>query len=306
MDIEEAWNNLNLYNQSLETEKPPASMLCKSCKSDNVSYTKTETVCCECGLVIEEFLAIGTSQFDSVPEVANTRRKPHGSSRIEKMQEWYMWTNDEKNTYKLTCYTKQLCTKLQIPEMLSKRICNTVVVVMAAIKKHEGTKRARVKDGIIITCIQYVTSDMNSSSLTAAELAKKIDLDIKYVTKAEKMILELLNGNKINLDKQKILDTQKPYHYVEAVIQKECLQIPENILLEVEKLINICEENDLLLDHTPLSIGVCCFYYILKLHDIALDLKLFSELYDLSVVTVIKTYNKLQLHEKTLFRLLNG
>ena len=72
------------------------------------------------------------------------------------MQDWFMWTNDEKNSYKLSNYTKDLCNKLSIPDTLTPLICNIVNVVISAIKKYEGTKRARVKDGIILSCIEYV------------------------------------------------------------------------------------------------------------------------------------------------------
>ena len=62
-------------------------------------------------------------------------------------------------------------------------------------------------------------------------------------------------------------------------------------------LINICEENDLLLDHTPQSVGICCFYYILKLNNIEIDVKLFIEIYNISAVTLFKTHSKLQQHQ---------
>jgi len=75
-------------------------------------------------------------------------------------------------------------------------------------------------------------------------------------------------------------------------------------LEHTQSLITICEDNDILLDHTPLSVGVSCFYYILKLNNIDIDLKIFSELYDLSVVTVVKTYNKLKVYEKQISNML--
>lgn len=219
------------------------------------------------------------------------------------MQDWYMWTNDEKNIYKLKMYVKNLCQRLKISEYLIDQIVNVVTMVMDTIKRNDGTKRARVKDGIIVICIYYVSKD-TITPYSYMDMAKRLDLDIKYVTRAERLILELLNSKKLNLSKSLVLDTQKPYDYIINTIKSKNLNIDNQILEHTQSLIAICEDNDILLDHTPLSVGVSCFYYILKSNNIDIDLKLFSELYDLSVVTVVKTYNKLKVYEKQITNML--
>jgi hypothetical protein len=79
-------------------------------------------------------------------------------------------------------------------------------------------------------------------------------------------------------------------------MKKHNFKVSPNLMLQVKRLIDICETNDILLDHTPLSTGVCCFYYILKNNNIKIDAKVFSDLYNLSSVTVMKTFNKLKQH----------
>jgi transcription initiation factor TFIIIB Brf1 subunit/transcription initiation factor TFIIB len=214
-----------------------------------------------------------------------------------------MWTNDEKNIYKLKMYVKNLCKDLKISEYLIDQIIDVVIMVMDTIKRNDGTKRARVKDGIIVICIYYVSKD-TVTPYSYMDMAKRLDLDIKYVTRAERIILELINSKKLNLSKSIVLDTQKPYDYIINTIKSKNLNIDNQILEHTQSLITICEDNDILLDHTPLSVGVSCFYYILKLNNIDIDLKMFSELYDLSMVTVIKTYNKLKVYEKQISELL--
>lgn len=273
------------------------NIICKNCKASNVHNINSEYICRDCGVVQTNILCNNVQSFESNIEIAV--RKVGNNTRIKKMQDWYMWSNDEKNTYKLTNYTKDLCHKLNISENMIPSICSTVVHVMNIIKKYDGTKRARVKDGIILTCLQYVLKD-TYHDISAIELAKKINLDIKYITKADKIILELISHKKLDLEKKSILDIKKPYQYVLDVINKKNIYIPNEILDQIQTLIQMCETHDLLLDHTPLSVGVCCFYYILKLNNIPCDLKLFSELYDLSVVTVIKTFNKLKTHSHIL------
>lgn len=300
-------NNLREEFNSLNDNNTSNDAICQGCKSDKLSMFSHEIVCSDCGLVNNKYISNSQSNLPFETHETPTRSSYSTCNlKLKKMQEWYMWTNDEKNEYKLVNYTKALCSKLEVNEGLTHPICGTVVEVMNVIKKHDGTKRARVKDGIILTCIQYVSKNgVNGTYISAIDLARKMDLDIKYVTKAEKIILELLANKKLKLDKKNMLETQHPYEYVLTVVQKKSLKIPSMILKQVEELINICEKNDLLLDHTPLSIGVCCFYYVLKANEIELYVKVFSELYDLSVVTVIKTYKKLKKYDDFIKKELN-
>ena len=223
-----------------------------------------------------------------------------------KMQEWMMWTNDEKNEYKLNKYTKELCEKLNILECIIGAVCNLVSHIMTAVKNGcDGPKRSRVKDGIIIVCIYYISKNTRSS-YSYIELAKKIDLNMKYISKADKLIMELINSNKLQISNEfldKFLKTENPIDYVTRIIEKYNLNINDSIIEQVKSLIEICEDNDILLDHTPLSMGVSCFYYVLNINNIDINIKMFSELYDLSMVTVMKTYNKLKLHTKSFEKL---
>lgn len=297
LTVKEMKINKNKNDKLIDT------ILCKNCKSDinNTYNSNHEIICWNCGLIQSSFYS-SIPQFNANKEIQI--RPKYTNTKLDRMQKWTMWSNDEKNEYKLINYTREFCNKLNIPETLLPNIFDVVKIVMNAIKTIDGTKRARVKDGIILSCIEYVCKN-NSFNLSINKLSKQINLDIKYITRAEKIILELINNKHLQLDKSKILETETPYFYVENVINKKSLNIPTNICEEIKKLIHICEANDILLDHTPLSIGVCCFYYILYVNNINIDIKIFSDLYDLSVVTVTKTLNKLKIHEKFINKNLN-
>jgi hypothetical protein len=174
--------------------------------------------------------------------------------------------------------------------------------VINIIKKTDGTKRARVKDGIILNCIYYVSKNKH---MQISFLAKKLNLDMKYVTRAEKLIVELINSKKLIFEKS-FLETNSPYTCVNAIIQKKNIKIDVEILQLFKKLINICEENDILLDHTPNAIGVCCLYYIFCLKNINIDAKKMGQLFSLSPVTILKTFNKLNVHDEKINKLLES
>jgi transcription initiation factor TFIIIB Brf1 subunit/transcription initiation factor TFIIB len=267
---------------------------CGQCGGKEIYHSNNEIVCVECGLIL------GMNQFDSTPQfesnpVQVSRRSGPTNHKLTKLQNWYMWTNEEKNAYKLSNYTKTLCNQLSVHESLVSNICETVIHVMGVIKKYDGTKRARVKDGIILVCIQYVSKSTSlATQLSTVDLAKKLRLDIKYITKADKLILELVNNGKLNFCRHSVMGVKKPFDYVDEAIQKKKLKIPSQVIERVRWLIGLCETHDILLDHTPMSVGVCCFYYILKSYSISVDTHVFSELYGLSHVTLTKTFNKLK------------
>lgn len=303
-ELEEIWaefDTTNVKNKKEEINKNDSenSGICKNCSAD-IDENK---VCYQCGFFLREENITLCNAFENCMPITSVKSSFKSKSKINKMQEWYMWSNSEKNEYKLKLCVQELCKNLKIAECLVGSIVDTVILVMNAIKNNDGTKRARVKQGIILVCIHYVSKD-TSTPYSHSELTKRLNLDIKYVTRAERMVLELINSKKLNLDKSLVLKNLKPFDYVINIIKQKFLKINPEILDKAKSLIEICEDNDLLLDNTPLSIGVCCFYYILKMEKINVDIKLFAEMFDLSLVTVVKTYNKLKVYEKQILELL--
>ena len=303
IDINKTWeifDKQNLSNNISETRINKQD-LCTDCK-----ITIYDSVCNNCGLMLNNNQEFSSYVFE---DIIQTKHKPYYSKsdkRIMKLQEWMMWTNEEKTEYKLKNYVKELCMRLQITETLVEPVYKLVSEIMVAIKRScDGPKRSRVKDGIIIIAIYYISKGM-ITVYSYMDLAKKIDLNMKYISKADKLLMELINSNKLNLPKtfmDNFFKTESPIDYVTKIIDKYKLGITQDIINQVQELISICEDNDILLDHTPLSIGVSTFYYILNANNIDINIKIFSELYDLSMVTVVKTFNKLKQHTKNFEKL---
>lgn len=316
MSVELAWEQFGKLKSASALENSvkdehPEHRICKNCGStDFVNDSEVaESTCNACGLVIinsdipqEEFSG-HKSKLDACTFITvKAGPRDENSKKLQRLQGWYMWTNKEKNAYKLTGYTKELCYKLGIIESLYSTICEMAVAVMEAVRSHEGTKRGRVKDGIVVACINYIYKE-RGLTFNIPHMAKRIDLDIKYVTKGEKLMLELINLKKLNINKQIVLATDSPFDYVLDITRKKGLHIPVRLLEETQKLIGLCELNNILLDHTPLSIGVSCFFYIIKLHNVPIDVKMIADFYGISTVTILKTYSKLNCHKDLAFKL---
>lgn len=305
MELEKIWTEFDTIKNVENDFKVQTINMCYNCEGNNVKNYNGQNTCCDCGLVLSEEYEYCLGYDNNVNNVCNYKqdevlydnKKVHKKyGKIKQMQEWYKWTNEEKITYKLGLYTEQFCSKLGVSEKLIPMITDTVNVIMSTIKENYGTKRARVKDGIIIMCI-YLVSKNTEMHLSYSEMAKKMGINIKYVTKADSLILELVNAKKLNFDSIRIQDIKTPYQYILETIKKNKLRITDEILNKVKMLIEICEDNDLLVDHSPQSIGACCFYYVLKKSNDEMNIRIFSSLSDLSMVTIMKTYNKLKTYE---------
>ena len=310
-DIKVVTNNkdsdVKTHDNSVITKQPNENdFTCSSCGF--IEYN-TDGVCTNCGLIFmnkieyDSFDSTNMNDDNECDIKSYFKKCSNKYSKISKMQIWYTWSNDEKNLYKLSQYTKDLCNKLNITLHIDY-ICNLVNTILYKLKDNDCSKRTRVKDGIIVVCIHYTYKKNNvfvNTHFSTKTLAKSVKLDIKYITRAERSIIELMNKNKIILDKNVFFNINSPIMYIKnnsvhlnfnngLLLNKDTL---ESLYKKTEILIDLCEKNELLMDHTPHSIGIGCFYYILKMSNIDVDLYQFSKEYKLSCVTVSKLFKKL-------------
>lgn len=285
MDLDVIWKQLDtLKNDSLDKSNDNIQTKCIQCEQSAFEIIANDKVCTNCGLVSEQSVSFVNESFE--PEIQ--RRYNNKLDKLSKMQEWYMWSNEEKSNYKLQMYIQDVCSQLCIPEMYIQRVYETVIVVLNAVKKFEGTKRAKIKDSIILLCIEMV-----SKSFSAIQLGKKMNIEARFISKAEQTIIELVNSKKLDLKTVDIHGVKTPIDSIRDGLQKRNINIDSRLIYKVKCLINICDTHDLLIDHSPLSIGVGCLYYILQKYNINIDARVIADIYNLSHVTVLKTFNQL-------------
>ncbi len=221
---------------------------------------------------------------------------PH-TNKLKKYHEWSIWSQDSKRSKKLTEYTKELCFKIDNLLTFSPCILNNILHVtehvMLKIQEYYGIKRGKVKNGIIAICIYYTYKELKID-ISYNKISQSLDLPMKFITSAEKLILELINTHKLNLNKELLITNRTATEYI---INLTKIKLPDIVVHETIKLIKICEENDILLAHSPLAIGVTCLYYIIQKLDFDISIKQLSEIYNISIMTINKTYNKLIIYD---------
>lgn len=195
--------------------------------------------------------------------MSHSQKMPSVSKLIQ-IQSWNNYSKEEKKKYQLYKNIKERCDLYNLPENLIDKISNVVYKILILIEEIcDGVKRGKVKDGIILTSIRYVCY-LEHFELNEA-VVENNTLDKKYISKANKMIMELVNLNKIQLDDfNNYLNSytqEKQYHLSNKQDAKNH-----------ERLVTFCKENDLLLEHSEKMIRVACLYYILYKKGEVLDM----------------------------------
>lgn len=313
-DINHCWDLYDqIKNTSEDDQVVPNLTESFQCKNCNHIENDRDDVCTNCGLMIyDNIIYENHNNYDSTNDmtVLNYAKKNFNKNdHIYKMKVWFENTSQEKNEYKLNLYTKKICETLQIDSHIDY-ICDLVNVVLKCIKKNDGTKRSRVKDGIIVVCIFYTHKKyhLQNYTFTLQNIAKKLNLNIKYVSKAEMLILELINKNKISMDKNILLNVNTSLNILPdiklqfTIFNNHYLNFDKNdidlLFKKLEELLKKYDKNNLLINHAPFSISIGCLYYILKQnHDIPIIL--LSKIYDISHITILKIYNIISVLDKT-------
>jgi hypothetical protein len=211
------------------------------------------------------------------------------------MNEWMMWSNADRIEYKLKLHVTEICYKLDIKDALNNVIGNLCAHVLQKIKEHDGLKRGKVKDGIIIACIIYV-GKCEGIVFDHNKMSKKLGIPMKFITRGEDLLLELVRSKKINLDKWCLHKTPTPFQYVLNVTSKLHLSIPSHIFDYTETFIN--KHSNSIKNHTPAAIGSACFYKALLDNGATVDLKGFCSAFKISTPTMHKTLKALSIQYK--------
>lgn len=248
---------------------------CKSCGNTSLVYTEYEYICDFCGMVIE------------VNNISDDYYLNYNKNNVHNIV--YPDSNEQKNQL-LKKYVVDFCMDFNLNNENIQQIHSVFSNVLNKLKKYESSKRSNVKAAVLIHCICYV---MNDIRYNITYLSKHKNINKNILSKVETSLLELINKKILNLDAGKIDKTYTSYEYVSYFVYKKELNIDNDILKNVKSLIEYCDKNILINKHTPISKGLGCFYYILKINNINLDKKVFSDFFSISSITINNIFKEL-------------
>lgn len=309
-DYSAIWKELDSLKKSNDVVTQNSTKIsytnCSGCGSENLIDDDCDLVCVDCGLVTKEHVDFIGTYYDtcgnlmyfnnSNEEFSNTpwkHTKPN--DRLRKMSEWMKWSNDERAEHKLKRHIEELCCKLDIGSALVETISDICVYVFSEVKKHDGLKRGKVKDGIICACIMYIGKE-NRILFDYNVMCKKLGLSMKYVTHAEDLMIELINKNKLKLHKWSIHKTVDPMHYVVKIINEKEYSVPTEILRNTSDLLE--KYSKILGNHTPYAISIACLYKAFVDCGAKVQFKEFCKAFKTSMPTISKTLQAMKTAEK--------
>jgi len=245
--------------------------------------SENDLVCTNCGICTND-VNYGEPSFNQ--EIAIKR----GSKKEPRLVKWLEYTKEEKKIYKQSIYIRQVCDNFDLDTFTIESSVSVVTKVLQILKNQNEGKRSKLKDAIVTNCIYYINKQVGKNYQSYLDLGKKINLDTKSLTKANKLLLSIAE----KVPELKMTSIETPMDVISCVTHNENVCFPEEILKTTEKLVFVLEKFDIICDHTPLSIASACLFYVLEKYKLDVQPKDFCNVFGISVVTMNKTISKMK------------
>jgi len=228
---------------------------------------------------------------------------------LNKLQYWngkYL-EKSNKNTVK---QLQIICEKLDLKQNILNDAINLYFLIYNNIEGHKRIlnkenyvhvnfneyviTRGKNKIGIIGACLYYACKK-NNYLLDIKKIAEAFNVKPIIIHRGCKTFIEAIKKTKINIDTNIVL----PIHFINYISDK--LQIDNSTSKKIKELIIKIQDNNLCLNHSPLSVCICSVLLYYKHINKKIFNKKISNLFDISNVTINKTLADLNQYKDFLF-----
>jgi transcription initiation factor TFIIIB Brf1 subunit/transcription initiation factor TFIIB len=320
--IDNLINNLNL-NNNLEIDFKKLDIKkksCKSCKSEKLvkDNIKGYLVCTECAVINQEFLdenpeftydeennGNGSSRYGCpanyfFPKSAlGTKIAPpkKGYNKVIALQRQGQMPYREKSLLEVLERIQLKCKKYSI----TQTIIDSAKILYKKVSDSKHIRGKRKGKNMIMRCINrrsmiaacvFYACKMQKEPRSPKEIADIYDLEIKHVHRGCRKILDYID---LNSTFYQIRNSQAA-DFIERLskkmdIDKKYIDIAKDICNNIHKL-------DIASTHEPPSIAAGCILLVANTYNINISKKQISEIFDISDVTISKTYRKIHPYYK--------
>ena len=290
---------------------------CSACKSTNIIYTsgRGSYVCGICGTESQEILdespewnnyedgksdngrcGAPINAFFPKSSLGTTINAP-GYSKVKMLRNWGQVPYRERSLAEVLNDIDSKCKKYKI----TKAVIDNAKILYKNIRETKHTSgdnkgknviiRGVNRKQIIAACF-YFGAVLQKAPRSVKEVADIFDLELKQVTKGCRKFLETMKDNFIIFD-------IKPSHgsdFIERFgskikLSKETIQLAKTISDNTTRI-------DIASDHQSTSIAAASILLAANILDQNLNKKTISEVFDISDVTITKTYKKIYPFQK--------
>jgi hypothetical protein len=237
------------------------------CTKFEIINTIEYVVCSECGLVLDNNVKLESKYGD---------------------YNYNMYSKTELKHIGLNNYVKTILDRLEITKTIQNNIINQITNIIELIYLNLNEKGSNLKRAIVIVCLCKAYN-----TYSYFDLAKKINLNIKNISKAEICLTQLHIKNLIPKN-ELLYQTHHPVTLLYNINTKKNINIPLNLLQQTQLLISQCiSKTNLTSNHLTSSISIACLYYISNYNQYAIDIEIFKEIYNLSINTIVIICDKI-------------
>ena len=285
---------------------------CKNCKSLNlvIDNTKGHIVCCDCAVINEEYLDDNPEINNNEGETSNNSRYGQPSSffypkaslgtkivskgynRLSLLQKQGQMPYKEKSLMEVLDTIQSKCKKYNI----STTIIDSAKILYKKISESVHLKGKRQGKHIIMRCINrrsiiaaclFHACKLQKETRSPKEIADIYDLDLKHVNRGCRKFCDIIDPNTLFYQIKSSLSSDFIERFAKKLnIDKEYIDISKDVSNNIHKL-------DLTSTHEPPSVAAGCILLVSNYYNIPLSKKQISEIFQISDVTISKTFRKI-------------
>ena len=291
--------------------------VCKNCKSPNLvtDAAKGHKVCTDCAVINAEYL-------DENPEITNNDGEGSNSSRYgtpssffcpksslgckinsSKFNRLSMLQKQGQMPYK----EKSLMDTIETIQTKLKRlgitqpIIDTAKILYKKVSESVHSKGKRKGKNIIMRCINrrsmiaaclFHACKLQKETRSPKEIADIYDLEIKHVNRGCRKFCDIIDSNTLFYQ----IKSSQSCDFIERNakklnIDKQYINIAKDVSTNIHKL-------DLASTHEPPSVAAGCILLVISHYNIQISKKQVSDIFNISDVTISKTYRKISPYHK--------
>jgi len=306
-----------LLGVNLDTKNVKKNKTCINCKSDDlvIDNIKGHMVCSDCGVINEEYL-------DEKPEFSNdnegsnsrygcpsnfflpksslgTKIASKGYNKLSIIQKQGQMPYKEKSLLEVLERIQFKCKKYNI----TQTIIDSAKILYKKVSEAVHSKGKRKGKNIIMRCINrrsmiaacvFYACKLQNDTRSPKEIADIYELEIKNVNRGCRNFCDIIDSNTLFYQ----IKSSQSVDFIERFGKKlniniDYIKLAKDIAKNIHKL-------DIASTHEPPSVAAGCIVLVSNIYNIEISKKEISDIFEISDVTISKTYRKIYPYHKIL------
>jgi transcription initiation factor TFIIIB Brf1 subunit/transcription initiation factor TFIIB len=302
---------VNLNNSSIDDNNDD---ICINCKSTNliIDNIKNNIVCMDCAVINKEFLDHNCDIINS--EVDNYRYGPpsnfffpkaslgtkivsKGFNKLSLLQKQGQMPYKEKSLMDVLDNIQIKCKKYNI----TQTIIDSAKILYKKVSESVHNKGKRKGKNIIMRCINrrsmiaaclFHACKLQSETRSPKEIADIYDLEIKHVNRGCRRFCDIIDSHTLFYQ----IKSSQSSDFIERFAKK--LNIDNTYIDKAKDVAINIQKLDLASTHEPPSVAAGSILLVTQYYNISLSKKQISDIFNVSDVTISKTFRKIWPYHK--------